>query len=103
MRINKFFLLIVALSFRDVSLTQQLNTVSFNVYSISVKDSFTIRVTIPARETMNHILKGAGRMKKLPEQRQYKGLRFEYFEHKGKAHFSQIPVSLSYILTQIDF
>ncbi len=56
-----------------------------------------------SRETMNHILKGARRMKKLLEQRHYKGLRFEYYEHKGKTHFTQVPVSLSYILTHADF
>ncbi len=60
-------------------------------------------ISAGTKETMNHILKGARRMKKLLQQRQYKGLRFEYFEHKGKTHFTQIPVSLSYILSHTDF
>lgn len=60
-------------------------------------------ISTGTKETMNHILKGARKIKKLLEQRQYKGLRFEYFEHKGKTHFTQIPVSLSYILTHTNF
>ncbi len=42
-------------------------------------------------------------MKKLLEQRNDKGLHFEYFEHKGKTHFTQVPLSLSYILTHGKF
>jgi predicted alpha/beta superfamily hydrolase len=55
------------------------------------------------REVFNVILPGTRRMKKVLQQRKYEGFRFDYFEHEGKKHFSQIPVSLSYVLTQIDF
>ncbi|MEJ7831019.1 MAG: hypothetical protein WKF91_22625 [Segetibacter sp.] len=60
-------------------------------------------ISADTREIMNHILKGARRIQKFLEQRNYKGLHFEYFEHKGKTYFTQVPESLSYILTHANF
>lgn len=45
---KKFFSFNWCTFIKDVSLAQQLKTMSFTVYSINVKDSFTIRVTLSA-------------------------------------------------------
>lgn len=48
MLIKSTFLTIVALIFFNVCLAQQIRTVSFSMYSKEVKDSFTIRVSLPS-------------------------------------------------------
>jgi predicted alpha/beta superfamily hydrolase len=69
-------------------------TDSMNVY---------LYLSAGAREVFNLILIGTKRMKNVLKQRKYNGLRFDYFEHRGKRHFDQIPVSLSYILKHTNF
>jgi predicted alpha/beta superfamily hydrolase len=56
-----------------------------------------------SRETINYILKGTKRIKRLLEERNYKGLKVDYFEHKGKTHHSQLPLSLAYVLRNTAF
>lgn len=55
------------------------------------------------RETINLILGGTRKMSKLLMKREYRGLTFDYFEHKGKDHNTQVPISLSYVLQCIRF
>jgi predicted alpha/beta superfamily hydrolase len=82
----------------------------FNIFTYEQQYSLTnegldayLYFSTGGKEIFNLILPGTRKMKKLLEKRKYKGFRFDYFEHKGEKHFSQIPVSLTYILTHLDF
>ena len=56
-----------------------------------------------SRETLNYVRKGNRRMKALLETRAYKGFQLEYFEHKGKVHSTQVPISFAWIMTHVRF
>ncbi len=48
MPLKSIFLVIVALVFLHAGLAQPLRTESFNVYSLQVKDSFSVTVSLPS-------------------------------------------------------
>jgi predicted alpha/beta superfamily hydrolase len=50
-------------------------------------------------EVFNLILHGTRKMKRLLQKRNYRGLKFEYRELKGKAHKNQVPSSLQYLFS----
>jgi predicted alpha/beta superfamily hydrolase len=54
-------------------------------------------------EKVNHILAGNRRMKKLLEEKKYKGLTIDYVEYPGKTHNSQVPLSMEHIISNTEF
>jgi hypothetical protein len=55
------------------------------------------------KERLNRILPGVRRLNQRLRRRQYMGLHLGYAEHRGRAHHSQVPVSLKYLLEEGKF
>lgn len=88
-----------------MALSPSLWTNQYNIFDYETafhKDETTLPVFLylsaGGRENFNYILQGNRKMKALLEERNYKGLDFETVIHRGKAHNSQVPVSLGYLL-----
>ncbi|MCE7995132.1 MAG: alpha/beta hydrolase [Roseivirga sp.] len=54
-------------------------------------------------EWANKVRSTSRKMKAVLNERAYKGLNYEYVEHAGKGHNGVVPVSLEYVLKNVDF
>jgi predicted alpha/beta superfamily hydrolase len=72
-------------------------------YSQSKELEAYLYLSAGTKEGMNHVLRTTRKMERLLAKRAYAGLQLDYFEHKGKAHHTQVPVSLDYVLKHVAF
>ena len=54
-------------------------------------------------EWMNRVLSSSRRMRDIVQKRYYQGLNYTYLEHQGENHNGVVPVSLQYVISNVDF
>lgn len=54
-------------------------------------------------EWINRVLSSSRKMRDILQKRYYRGLKYIYSEHEGKDHNGVVPVSLQYVISNIDF